>query len=520
MARRILGLDIGSHSVKAVEFRQTLRDLEVVQLQRLPLVDPGPTLAVELRDFLQMHDFPSDHVVVALSGDRISTRRLSFPFRDRKKIAPAVPFEVESQVPYDLDEFFVDWEIVGESRGRTDVVATLAPRAEVALLLDTLLEANVDPRIVEAEGLALANLASLFELEGTRLIADMGHRKTTLCLCVDGRAVAARTVPIAGRAITEALAKERNLGEVEAERIKEEVGIFGGGGQPDSPGAIAVVDRLAREMVRTLGSLEPVLAGDEAGALEEIILAGGSAHLHRLEAYLSERIGLPVVRMPLPPGDTGSALLAGGDPQIFAPALSLAVRGSMRARTRMNFRQDEYAHRVDFKKVGKELRWTGVLAGLAVVLGLGAVGTGIALQNRRAETIESQSLALYQEAFPSRPVPTNVVGAMRDAVSSAQDRADTLGVYRGNLSALDVLTQVSAHVPADLEVVFQELSIDRQVVQIRGQTQSFESVDRMRAELARYTPFSEISVGEVQRNPRTGQQEFELRINMQAGGQP
>ena len=90
MARRILGLDIGSHAIKAVEFRQTLRDLEVVQLRCLPLVDPAPALAVELREFLQLHDLPTDHVAVALSGDRISTRRLSFPFRDRKKIAPAV----------------------------------------------------------------------------------------------------------------------------------------------------------------------------------------------------------------------------------------------------------------------------------------------------------------------------------------------------------------------------------------------------------------------------------------------
>ncbi len=519
MARRILGLDVGSHSVKAVEFRQTLRDLEVVQLQKLALVDPAPALPVELREFLQMHDLPTDHVVVALSGDRISTRRLSFPFRDRKKIAPAVPFEVEAQVPYDLDDFFVDWEIVGEQPTRTDVVATLAPRTEVALLLDTLQEAGVDPRIVEAEGLALANLASLFDLSGARLLVDVGHRKTTLCLCIDGRAAAARTVPIAGRSITEALAKERGLGEVEAERIKEEVGIFGGVGEPESPGAIAVLDRLAREIVRTLGSLETALSEEGGGSLEEIILVGGSAHLHRIDDYLSERIGLSVARLPLPPADVGTALVAGGDPQLFAPALALAVRGSMRARTRMNFRQDEFAHRVDFGKVGRELRWTGVLAALAVLLGLAAVGTGIGLQNRRAEAIEKQALALYQEAFPGRPVPTNLVGAMSAAVGSAQDRADTLGVYRGNLSALDVLTEISAHVPQDLEVSFEELGIDRQVVQIRGHSPSAAGVERLGRELATYPPFADLTLGEVQRDPRRGGFSFELRISLKAGGE-
>ena len=102
MARRILGLDLGSHAVKAVEFRQTLRGVEVAQLRSLPLDDPSPALASELRDFIQMHDLPTEHVVVSLAGDRVSTRRLSFPFRDRRKIGPAVPFEVEAQVPFDL----------------------------------------------------------------------------------------------------------------------------------------------------------------------------------------------------------------------------------------------------------------------------------------------------------------------------------------------------------------------------------------------------------------------------------
>ena len=41
MARRILGLDLGSHAVKAVEFRQTLRGVEVAQIRTLPLDEPS-----------------------------------------------------------------------------------------------------------------------------------------------------------------------------------------------------------------------------------------------------------------------------------------------------------------------------------------------------------------------------------------------------------------------------------------------------------------------------------------------
>jgi type IV pilus assembly protein PilM len=325
LARRILGLDVGSFAAKAVELRQTLRGLEVVQLRHLPFDDPTPGVGAELRDGLSLHDLPRDFVVVSLAGDRISTRRLTFPFRDRRKISQAVPFEVEGQVPFSLDDYFVDWEIAGQRRNETEVVATLAPRTEVRMLLETLDEAGVSPRIVEAEGLVLSNLSSVFDLPGPRLLADIGHRKTTLCLCVDGRALASRTVPVAGLALTRALARDRGVSEVEAERIKREEGLGG-----RATAALEVLDRLAREILRTIGSLESLLPGGIAG-LQAVHLLGGSGRLHRLDEFLSERTGLPTQRLPLPAGELGSAFLAGGDPLLFGPAMGLALRGSSRA---------------------------------------------------------------------------------------------------------------------------------------------------------------------------------------------
>ena len=519
MARRILGLDIGSHAVKAVEFRQTLRGLEVAQLHALALDDPSPALTSEIRDFIQMHDLPTEHVVVSLAGDRVSTRRLSFPFRDRRKIGPAVPFEVEAQVPFDLNEFFVDWEIIDQQRGRTEVTATLAPRSEVALLLETIRDAGINPRTVEAEGLVLANLTAVFELEGTRLLADIGHRKTTLCLCVNGRAVAARTVPVAGLAVTEALARERGIGDVEAEQIKIADGIFGGPGRAECPAGVAVMEQLAREMVRTVGSLETATERSEVPALQEIVLMGGTAHLHRLDEFLASRTGLHVSRLPLPPAVMGAALVAGGDPVVFAPAIALAVRGSMRARTRMNFRQDELAHRIDLRKLGRELRWTAGLAAAVLLLACGSEIASIALQSRRAEQVEGQTTRLYQEAFPGKPVPRSVLTAMKEAVRKSQQRADTLGIYRGNLSALQVLTEISSRVPEDLDVIFEELSIDRQVIQIKGHSPSFENVDRLVAELEKYAPFSELTPGETTTDARRGGRTFSLRISLSSGAE-
>ena len=515
-ARRILGLDVGSHAAKAVELRQTLRGLEVVQLRHLPFDGPTPGVGHELRELLQLHDLPRDYVVVSLAGDRISTRRLAFPFRDRRKIGPAVPFEVEGQVPFPLDDYFVDWEIVGQRKDETEVVATLAPRAEVGMLLETLRDAGLSPRIVEAEGLVLSNLASVFELPGPRLLADVGHRKTTLCLCLDGRALASRTVPVANLALTRALARDREVSEVEAERIKLEEDVLGG---RSHPAATEVLDRLAREILRTVGSLESLLPGGLAG-LQSVHLLGGSGRLHRLDEFLSERTGLPTQRLPLPAGELGSAFLAGGDPLLFGPAMALALRGSSRAATRMNLRQGELGPRVDYRQIARELRPTLLLAGAALLLGGLSLGTGMVLDARRADAAERQARALVAQALPDQPAAANPLATMQAAVRSAQRRADTLGVYRGNLSALDVLTEISRLVPPNLDVVFEELSIDRQVIQIKGHSPSFGSVDALRTQLAKFGPFAEITVGDITADARRGGQNFNVRISLSDEEEP
>jgi type IV pilus assembly protein PilM len=515
MARRILGLDLGSHSVKAVELRQSFRELDVVQMRALPLPADGVLPPDELHEFLVQHALPLDGVVVALPGHRLSSRRLSFPFRDRRRLAPAVPFELEGLVPFDMDEFVLDWAVAEEGDAGATVLAGLAPRTEVEALLERLKEAQIDPRTVEAGGPVLANLSSLFALPETCLLADLGHSKTTMSLLVGNRVVATRTAAFGGGDLTRALASEMGASEAETERAKHEEGVFDAAGGIRSPGATDFLDRLTRALARFLGAVTGFAPDDPS----KLILFGGGAHLHRLDAYLGARLGLPTERLQAPAIGVGAAALAAGDTELFAPALALALRGSMRACTQMNFRQDDLAHRVNFRRVGREFRTPLALTTVALALTCGGILTEIATENRRGDALEAEAQARYEAAFPGEKPPRNVVSAMQQAVSDAQDRADTLGVYRGNLSALDILTEISARVPRDVDVVFEELAIDRQIVQIKGHTPAFGSVDRLRAELAKYAPFSAITVGDITRDARRGGQTFSMRISLSADGE-
>ncbi len=517
--KTVLGLDLGSHSVKAVELRQTLRGVEPVQLRQQPMVAPDAPMDELLARFASMHRLPLDQAICALPGDRITSRRLDFPFRDRKKLSAAVPFEIETQTPFELDDVIVDWTILEGERHHAVVQAVLAQREDVAAHLEQLGAWGCEPRILEAEGLLLGNLAALFDLPGTRLLVDLGHRKTTFCLLVDGVPTSSRTVPLGGAALTEAIAKDREVDLVEAERIKCEDGIFHLGFEGASPGALSVLDRLAREAMRTLESYETLLGGPPETQVAGLTLFGGTARIHRLDEYLSERTGIPATRLAPPPEAEGAALVAGGDPLVFAPAIALALRGTGEARSRLDFRKDEFSYRADLSRYfSPQLRATAAGLAALIFLVVGQTATSIALESSRADRLYAELQGMYSAVFPDAPPPDKPVLAMRKALESARERADFLGVY-GNGSALDLLAALSKRIPEDLPVRFEEITIDGRVIRIKVSSEGFDAADRLEKAVAASPPFTSAKAGEINTDRRSGRREFDLTISLdEAGG--
>lgn len=522
MMKNVLGLDLGSHTVKAVELRQTLRGLEPVQLQLhpraeldVPSEDGRHQLAEGLARFVEIHDLATEYVVSALPSDRVSTRRLEFPFREKRRLAQAVPFELEGLIPFDLEDVFVDWTIAGGHRGLSVIAATVAQRGDVAETVGILDQAGLSPRVLEAEGLSLANLAAIFDLGGTRLVVDLGHRKTTVCLMVDEQPIAARSIPVGGLAITRALSKDLGLSLDEAEHLKCERGLFEMGFNSRSATALGQLDRIARELLRTAEAYEDMLGGPATEQIDEITLVGGGARLHRIDAYLAERLGIACRAISLPDESQGAALVAGGDPVVFAPAIALALRGTSQARTSMNFRQGEFAFRTSWRQflvpeTRPTLIWAGVVLALFVATGI----NGIFIESMRAERLEARGAEIYTARFPGQ-APARPLAAMSKAVDEAREKADFLGLYGGDLSALDILMELSRRVPADLTVRFEEIQIDRKVVRVKVSAENYEAADRLENVLSATPPFEGAAVSGQIKKTKGGAISFGINIPLE-----
>ncbi len=519
--RSVLGLDVGSQSLKAVELRVSPRSLAPGQFRLHPRVDTDSPLTEHIHRFIGMHNLPTNQVACALPASKLSTRRLEFPFSDTRRLAQAIPFEIEAETPFDLNDIFVDWNLLSGDRNHGSVAATLTKRIHVAETLATLQSADCDPHVLEAEGLVLANLAPVFGLEGTHVIVDIGHEKTTYCAMLDGSPVMARSIPVGGRAMTESIASEMGLSFEDAEQRKIEGAALGRGTGAASPGVVSIIDRIAREAVRTLEAAESQSGDGLAAGDAALSLIGGGALLEGIDDFLAKRTGLTTRRLRMPADSSHADLVEGIDPVVFGPALALALRLSGESVTKMNFRQGEYAFRQDFAELfNREFRPTAALAAVLLLLLIVSTVTTISLQHRRAGRHHDAAVELFGEAFPDRsPEPANPVSALGSELRAAQERADFLGLYSDNRSALELLAELSRAIPTDLAIRITEINIDRNLIRLDVDAEGFEAADRLTAVLSQTHPFEAAKVaGSVKTDRKTGGVSFDVSIPLAGNG--
>ncbi|MFP6654574.1 MAG: type II secretion system protein GspL [Myxococcota bacterium] len=513
--RSVLGLDIGSQSLKAVELKISPRRLAAGQFRAHPCLDENSSVAEDIRHFLALHRLPTDQVACALPASQCSTRRLEFPFSEPRRLDQAIPYEIEAETPFDLEDIFVDWNLLESHRNHSVVAATLVKRKDVGNALAELDAAGCNPQLLEAGGLVLANLAPIFELDGSHLIADIGHERTTFCAMHKGRPLLARSLAVGGRAMTECIAQERGLSLEDAEHHKHSGGGLGTSDSTSSPGVVAILDRIAREAVRTLEAAEAIRGDDTPAEMAAISLIGGGAQMELIDDFLTRRTGRTTEKLRMPPEAKHANLVEGIDPLVFGSALALALRLAGEPVTRMNFRQGQSVFRKDFADLfHRQLRPTIALAATLVLLLVVSTVSTITLQYRRASLNLAATTELYRNAFPDRgTVPSNPVGAMGSELRNARERADFLGLYSGDRSALDLLAELSRTIPADLAVRITEINIDRNMIRLDVDAEGFEAADRLTSVLSQTRPFQSAKVaGSIQTDRKTGGVSFDVSI--------
>jgi len=136
-ARRCLGVDIGSTSLKVAELSQDRSGVIIQRLVEAPL-DVGPdtpaetrwaTVVQTLRDLLREHKFGTHHAVFALPGHAVFVRRVRLPRTSEERLERIIRFEARQQIPFPLEQTILQYQIAStENRDEVEVLLVAIKR--------------------------------------------------------------------------------------------------------------------------------------------------------------------------------------------------------------------------------------------------------------------------------------------------------------------------------------------------------------------------------------------------------
>ncbi len=227
--KKAIGLDIGSHAVKAVLMSRVSGRLRVDQatcamVDRNELnADPVRAQITAVRNALEPLPILQSHIVAALTGQTVVVRYPRLTDVAKEQLTSAVEREAQSNMPYDLSEVFLDWVVLEEyqedERRQLKVLLVAAKHEEIQNRLQVLRGADVQCGALTVDSLALADAAEAcdFLREGeTVAIINVGLTSSSIHFIKDGVSNFIREVGWGGREVIQAVAKGRRCPYEEA----------------------------------------------------------------------------------------------------------------------------------------------------------------------------------------------------------------------------------------------------------------------------------------------------------------
>jgi type IV pilus assembly protein PilM len=311
-ARPVVGLDIGSSAVKAVELRQAGKLWKVVGwgVEPVPpdsIVDgaiiDGTAVADAIRRLFDGKRVKAKEVAASLSGNAVIVKKINVPAMTEAELADSIVWEAEQYIPFDIQDVNLDYQVLAASddagsKGTMDVLLVAAKKEKIVDYTGVITQAGRTPVIVDIDAFALQNAYEVnygFAPGEVVALINAGASATNINIVQGDQSVFTRDVSIGGNAYTETLQKELGLPRESADALKK-----GGDARADYGGVTydearpmlrAVSESVLLEIQKTFDFYKATAVSDR---LDRIAVAGGASQAEGFMEMLSDRFGAPV----------------------------------------------------------------------------------------------------------------------------------------------------------------------------------------------------------------------------------
>jgi type IV pilus assembly protein PilM len=307
-SKSVVGLDIGSSAVKAVELRPVGKGFKVAAIAVEPvpsasIVDgaimDGGAVADAIRRIFDRRVFRTKDVAASLSGNAVIVKKISLPVMTERELADSIQWEAEQYIPFDIQDVNLDYQILDagtgvDSKGSMDVLLVAAKKDKIADYTGVISQAGCVPVIVDVDAFALQNAceANYGLTKGSVVVLINAGASAVNINILDGeQSVFTRDISLGGNAFTEAVQRELNLPFEAAERAKKGLTVEGVTFDDVRPVLHAMTENVLLEIEKTFDFFKATEASEH---IDHMYLSGGAAWVDGFMQALEDRFHAPV----------------------------------------------------------------------------------------------------------------------------------------------------------------------------------------------------------------------------------
>ena len=290
----VIGLDIGSSSVKLVELKGSKRGHQLKNLGEslLPpeaivnkVINNPESVIDAIVSLVDDLNKKNKNVAIGVSGHSVIIKKVSMPKMTDKELREAIPWELEQYIPQSIDDVNYDFQILpGETaEGNMEVLIVAAKKDIANSYMNVVTDSGLNPALIDVDVYALGNMfdANYTEIQDLVALVNVGASIININILKDGVSIFTRDITTGGNQFTEMIQKEFDVNFDEAEKMKYKLG-------HDSSAELERVSRDFNDMIcgeikRTLDFFTNTIWKEK---VPTILLGGGSSKVPNMQNTL------------------------------------------------------------------------------------------------------------------------------------------------------------------------------------------------------------------------------------------
>ncbi|MFT5234753.1 MAG: type IV pilus assembly protein PilM [Shewanella sp.] len=308
-APQMVGIDIGSHEIKAILLSKTADGYKIISHAAVPL-KKGAVNDHEIRDVDAVleslkqvrRSIPKGTrlAAVAVSGSAVMTKVIYMDAAlNEEEMEAQIEIEADNLIPYSLDEVSIDFETLNVNSTdptKVDVLLSACRTENIDVRVDSLDDVNFETKVVDVEGYALGRSfeivsAQLPEGSENKIVAlvDIGANITTFAVVENGETSFVREQAFGGEQFTQSILSFYGMSHEQAEKAKLE-------GDLPRNYMFEVLSPFQTQLLQQIKrTLQIYCTSSGKDKVDHIILCGGTSKLEGMANLLTNELGVHTI---------------------------------------------------------------------------------------------------------------------------------------------------------------------------------------------------------------------------------